>query len=138
MNNKVNVGAGALGGIIGGVPFGMLMGMMGMLPMVAMLVKSESAVVGFVLHMVISTLTGIAFAYIFGAKISSIGSGTKSGLIYGVIWWFLGPLIVMPMMLGMGMMLSVEGMLNAMPSLMGHLIFGGILGAYYGYAVGKK
>lgn len=138
MTNKINISAGVIGGAIGGVPFGMLMGMMGMLPMVAMMVHSQSVVVGFIVHMIISMVTGIAFAYLFGSKITTTGSGVKFGLIYGVIWWFLGPLIFMPMILGMGTMLSVEGMLNAMPSLMGHLIFGGVLGAYYGYLVEKE
>lgn len=138
MKTKIDVVQGAIAGAVGGVPFGMMMGMMGMLPMVAMLVGSESVAVGFIVHMIISVLTGVAFALVFGSKVTSAGKGFTCGLVYGVIWWFLGPLIFMPLMLDMGVMLSLEGMTNALPSLMGHLVFGGVLGAYYGMVISKR
>lgn len=39
--------AGAIAGLGGGLVFGIMMGMMGMLPMVGMLVGAENAIVGF-------------------------------------------------------------------------------------------
>lgn len=36
--------------------------------------------------------------------------------MYGVIWRFLGPLILMPLALGMGSMLTAEGMRMAFPA----------------------
>ena len=134
---NVNIKAGAIGGLVGGVVFGMLMGMMGMLPMVGMLFGSDSAVIGFIIHLVISAITGVAFAIAFGSKVKSMAGGAEWGLVYGVIWWFLGPLIIMPVWLGMGLMLSAEGMKGAMPSLVGHIIFGVLLGTYYSWAVSK-
>jgi len=41
--------------------------MMGMLPMVAMVVGSESAVVGFLYHMFNSVIIGAVFGLIFGS-----------------------------------------------------------------------
>lgn len=41
---------GIWSGLAGGAIFGIMMGMMGMLPMVAMLVGRESATVGFIVH----------------------------------------------------------------------------------------
>jgi phage shock protein PspC (stress-responsive transcriptional regulator) len=55
MNQKV-IG-GVVGGLAGGVVFGMMMAMIGMLPMIAGMVGSASAVVGFLVHMVISSMS---------------------------------------------------------------------------------
>lgn len=117
--------AGALGGIAGGVVFGLLMAMMGMLPMIASMVGSSSAVVGFGVHLLISVLIGWGLTLFFGDRLlTSYGRGVLVGLVYGAIWWVLGPLLIMPTMLGMP--LFVLDMAAGL-SLMGHLIYGAIL-----------
>lgn len=123
--------AGIYAGLIGGLVFGLMMGMMGMLQMVARVVRSDSALVGFLYHMFNSAVIGAFFVPLFGRFSSDKARGIAFGLVYGVIWWFLGPLILMPLALGMGTMLTAEGMRMALPSLMGHLVFGGILGILY-------
>ena len=123
--------AGAVGGLAGGVVFGMMMGMIGMLPMVAMLVKSESAVVGFLVHMVISAIIGAGFGLVFGGRALDFKSGALWGAVYGVIWWILGPLLIMPVMMGMGPQFGMALTMPMMLSLMGHLIFGVVAGLAY-------
>jgi hypothetical protein len=87
--NKILLG-GILSGWIGGSAFGMMMGMMGMLPMIGKMVGVPSAVVGFFVHMVISAIIGIGFAVVFG-KVAQVPSiSWMWGLLYGVIWWILG------------------------------------------------
>ena len=127
----MNWKAGVCGGLIAGLVFGIMMGMMGMLGMVAKVVGSDSVIVGFVYHMFNSAVIGALFVPLYGRLSSNKGRGLAFGLIYGLVWWFLGPLILMPLALGMGTRLSVEGMSMALPSLWGHLIFGGILGILY-------
>ena len=122
---------GAIAGLAGGLVFGFMMGMMGMLPMVAMLVGSSSPVVGFILHMANSAIIGGAFGVVLGGASSTVGRGLGFGLLYGLIWWVLGPLMLMPLMMGKGLMLSAAGMSGALPSLWGHLIYGGITGLVY-------
>jgi len=53
--------------------------------------------------------------------------------VYGFAWWILGPLTLMPFFMGMGLGVNwnVTAMSAAMPSLVGHLIFGAILGVTY-------
>ena len=128
---------GALAGLVGGVVFGMMMGMMGMLPMVAKLVGSSSPALGFLIHMINSTIIGGAFGVVFGGASSTVGRGLGFGLLYGLIWWVLGPLMFMPLMLGMGLRLSVAGMSGALPSLWGHLVYGGLTGLAY-WAIERK
>jgi len=116
-------GAGALAGLVGGVLFGAMMAIMGMLPMVGMLIGVENSLVGFLVHMLISAALGVAYGVVAGRL--SLGSGAifVSGLVYGFIWWVLGALILMPLMLGMNSMVLAIGQTQWM-SLIGHLLYG--------------
>jgi hypothetical protein len=116
--------AGAAGGVAGGLVFGMLMATTGMLPMVASMIGSDSAGVGFGVHMVISILIGWGLTVPFASLLTSYWKGTLVGLGYGALWWVLGALAIMPAVLGMPLF-SVD--LSALMSLMGHLIYGVIL-----------
>src|ERR671911_3058404 len=89
---------GVIGGVVGGLVFGAMMAIMGMLPMVAMVVGSESAAIGFLYHMFNSVVIGALFGLIFGRLSHTYGQGTAWGLLYGMIWWVLGPLVLMPLM----------------------------------------
>ena len=122
---------GVYGGLAGGVVFGVLMAMMGMLPLIGNMVGIPSVWVGFLVHLVISATIGGSFAVLLSA--SGLRGGVGSGLAYGVTWWILGPLTVMPlfMRMGLGINWNVASMSAAMPSLVGHLIFGAILGLTY-------
>ena len=129
------IGYGIFGGLAGGLVFGAMMGMMGMLPMVGKLVGQPSAGIGFVIHLVNSAIIGAGFALVLGRLVRGIGSGVSYGLLYGSAWWLLGPLTLMPLFLGMG--LGVNWNLTAagsmLPSLMGHLSYGAILGITYAW-----
>jgi hypothetical protein len=89
--------AGIIGGVVGGLAFGALMAMMGMLPMVASIVGSKSAVVGFLYHMFNSVVIGALFRLILGGLSHTFARGATFGLLYGVMWWVLGPMILMPL-----------------------------------------
>ncbi len=128
---KLKVRNGVLGGLAGGVVFGMLMAVMGMLPMIASLIGSGSALVGLVVHLVISAGLGLLFGWVLGARVDSLTAGLGLGALYGLVWWVLGPLVIMPLMLGMGTQFGVAFSSGNRMSLMGHLIFGVILGAVY-------
>jgi len=123
-----SISSGVIGGLVGGVVFGMMMNMMGMMPMIGKMVGMESAGAGWVIHLLISAGTGALFAHFFGNMVSSYLSGAGYGLLYGVIWWVLGALILMPVILGMGVQFANAGGEMAMGSLKGHLLFGLILG----------
>lgn len=116
--------AGVTGGIAGGLVFGLLMAMMGMLPVVASMAGSDSALVGFGIHMVISILIGLGLTVPFAGLLNSYGKGTLVGLGYGAIWWVLGALTIMPAILGMPMFM-IDTMAGL--SLVGHLVYGAIL-----------
>lgn len=120
------ISAGVIGGVAGGVAFGMMMAMMGMLPVIASMVGSSSPWVGFALHLVISIMIGLGLTVLFGNRLlTGYGRGVIVGVGYGAIWWVLGPLMMMPLMMGMPLF-TVD--MPALLSLMGHMIYGAILG----------
>lgn len=118
--------AGALGGIGGGIVFGMMMAMMGMLTTIAGMLHSTSPVVGFAIHMMISIVYGLIFGVLGTRFLNSWARGLLAGLVYGVILWVIGPLIMMPLMLG-GTVFSFGP--TTLLSLMGHMIYGVVLAA---------
>ncbi len=124
---------GIVGGLVGGVVFGMMMAKMGMLPMIGKMVGAPNAGIGFLVHMFISAGIGGSFGVLAGSLVNSRLSSIVGGALYGMVWWVLGPLTLMPAMMGMG--LGVNWNLGAaqaaLPSLMGHVIFGLILGFVY-------
>jgi hypothetical protein len=115
--------AGAIAGLGGGVVFGMLMGMMGMLPMVGMLIKQDNAIAGLGVHMVISAFIGAMYGAVAGRLSLTWVTTAIAGMVNGVVWWVLGALILMPLLLGMNQMVLVIETTQLM-SLMGHLIYG--------------
>ncbi|MHA7273363.1 hypothetical protein ACX80Z_08010 [Arthrobacter sp. TMT4-20] len=118
--------AGALGGLAGGIVFGILMSTMGMLSMIASLVGSNSAIVGFLVHLTISVLIGLTLT-VPGAGLLRKGLIISAvvGGVYGMLWWVLGPLLIMPTIMGMPIFALDAG---SGVSLMGHAVYGLILG----------
>ncbi len=136
--------AGIIAGLIGGLVFGMMMqmmtaptpdgGTMPMMAMVAMVVGSKSVAVGWLYHLFNSAVIGGLFGLLLGRLVRGYGSGLVWGALYGIVWWVLGGLILMPIMLGMPAFapLQMEMMRPvAWGSLMGHAIFGLILGGAF-------
>jgi uncharacterized membrane protein YagU involved in acid resistance len=147
---RSNLVAGVAGGLIAGVVFGLMMqmmtaptpddGRMPMMEMVAKVVRSDSLVVGWLYHLVNSAMIGGVFGYLAG-RLSRYGQGLAWGAAYGVVWWVLGGLVLMPALLGMPPFapLMTEAMRPvAIGSLIGHIVYGVILGGAYVKLVGER
>ncbi len=116
---------GIAGGALGGMVFGMMMQMMGRMPMIAMLVGSSSIAVAWVTHLAVSMVLGLGFAITLGRSARTTGAAAGLGAVYGMVWWVLGGLVLMPLRLGMPTF-HFDDM--AWQSLMGHMVFGILLG----------
>ncbi|MFB4295797.1 hypothetical protein [Actinomadura sp. NTSP31] len=117
---------GALAGIAGGLAFGAAMRSLGQLGTVALLVRSGSAGVGFTLHMVIAALVGAGFGLLVVHQRTRSSELLFWGLAYGVFWWFLGALTLLPLLSGTPMTWSLQTAQAAVPSLLGHLYYGAV------------
>ena len=121
---------GAVACLASGVIFGVMMAIQGMLPMVGMLIGLENALIGFVVHMVISAFVGVTFGLIFRQVVTNLSLSIGLGLAYGLFWWILGALTLMPLLLGLPDMVMQIGQMQIM-SLFGHVIFGIVLGLVF-------
>ena len=135
------IAAGVVSGVIAGVVFGLMMQMMKvptpdgmevpMMMMVAKVVRSDSLVAGWLFHLVVSALMGGGFGLLFGGRLPSLGRAAILGALYGVFWWVVAGQMLMPVLLGMPAFSALRDPMMrpaAMGSLVGHLLFGVIIG----------
>jgi len=131
---NVNFGRAALAGIIGtvmmtvvGLYAAPVMGIPMMNP-AEMLADQMggSAVMGWIAHFMIGMILAVVYAAVAG---SLPGPLVVRGALYALAPWLLAQVVVMPMM-GMGFF---SGAVNlAIGSLIGHIIYGVVVGAAYG------
>jgi hypothetical protein len=138
------IGASTVAGLIAGVAFGLMMQMMmaptpegGSMPMLAMvgqIVGSPTIGIGWLYHLFNSAVIGAVFGWLLGGRVHDYGSGLGWGAAYGFAWWVLGGLILMPVFLGMSAfapLMMPQMQMVAVGSLIGHLIYGLILGCAF-------
>ena len=115
---------GALAGVAGGLVFGASMVELGSLPSVASLVRVDSPVVGFIVHMAIAATVGAGFGVLMWHQRPGFGETLFWGLAYGTLWWFIGALTLNPLFIGGSLAWSVESAQSAFPALIGHVLYG--------------
>jgi hypothetical protein len=123
---------GGLAGVVGGWAFGKWMAQVGFYPLIAGLVGSHSPMVGVTLHFVFATLIGSSLAVLFQRDLRGFGSNMGWGMAYGILWWFVGPLLILPLWAGRPLDWSWEHGTALFGSLVGHIIYGLIAGLVYG------
>ena len=119
-----SLGRGAVAGLVGGIVFiPMIAGIDGF-QRIATLAGGSSFSLGMTLHLVIAVVVGMSYGWLFEHESPSFLSGVGWGLLYGLIWWFLGPFTLFQTVLGRPFTWSPEAVANSLPSLLGHLLYG--------------
>jgi len=116
--------AGAVAGVAGGLVFGAAMAAVGTLTTVASIVRTDSVVVGFVVHLVIAAAIGAGFGVLVAHQQTQTGDLLFWGVLYGGFWWFVGPLTLLPLLLGHRVAWDLPTAQTLLPSLFGHLAYG--------------
>ncbi len=131
---KINFGKAILAGILGtlvmtavGLWAAPMMGIPRMNP-ADMLAQQMggSAALGWAGHLMIGTILAVIYA---GVSSRLAGPFALRGALFGLAPYLMAQLLVMPMM---GMPLFSGSLSLAMGSLVGHLIYGAVVGAVYG------
>ena len=134
---KPEITTAALGGVAGTIAMTLMM--MFVAPMMTGMPMDIAAMLGgmlggYTMGMIAHIMMGVVvFPLIYVFIYNYVpGSPTVRGLIWGVVLWVAAVVIVMPMA-GAGFMMSnIGGMMAVMAALMGHLVYGGLLGAIAG------
>lgn len=119
-----SVGWGAAAGLIGGIVASPVLLATGALPKIAGLDTNLFGSVGLLLHLLVSAAIGMTYGLLFRNEASSLGLGIAWGWLFGLIWWFVGPMTLLPLLLTGVCDWSTDAASALLPSLMGHLIYG--------------
>lgn len=138
LDSTEKITAGVGGGLAGGVVFGAMMTMLmpdiigGAIP--GMYGLGASLATGWAIHLFHSAVLGAVFAGIVATKPAVVASTPRAvgvGVAYGVVLWVVLATFVMPAWVGvMTPMSPPVPSVNPM-SLVGHVAYGGVLGAIY-------
>lgn len=115
---------GAAAGLAGGLISSPVMLATSILTNVAGLGTGLSIGVGLLLHLLISILIGMSYGLLFRNEAPSLGFGASWGWLFGMIWWYLGPMTLLPLTLTGECDWSAAAASALLPSLLGHLIYG--------------
>ena len=115
---------GSLASLVGGLLFSSVMLSTGVLPRVAALFHGSSIVLGFLVHMAISVFIGATYGILFRYEAPNVSASLAWGLLYGLLWWFVGPLTLFPILLGGSFTWTSADAGAQLPSLVGHLLYG--------------
>ena len=122
---------GTLAGIAGGWAFGKWMEQVNFYPLIAGLVGSSSKMVGESLHFLFAIIIAVSFAFLFQREARGFGSSMVCGTVYGIFWWFLGPLTILPLWSRHPLDWSASHAKELFGSLIGHIVYGVIVGLLY-------
>jgi len=162
---RSKLGAGILSGILAALPYGLIMSIvtspMGMqspesmamggsmemgerepmIMMVAHMVRSDDFAVAWILLLLGGALMGALFAVLLGGRAAGLRASLATGALYGAVWWILGSLVLMPMVLGMpafSPLTSATMRGGAMVGLVAYLFSGVILGGVFALLRGRS
>ena len=117
---------GAIAGLIGGIVASPILLATGVLPRLASATTDPSTFKILFAHVVVSIVLGMLYGILFRNESSSIGMGIAWGWLFGLIWWYAGPITIEPLILTGQCDWSTDAVSSLLPSLMGHLIFGAV------------
>ncbi|MEV1050168.1 hypothetical protein [Streptomyces sp. NPDC049887] len=125
---------GAAAGLVGGVGMGVWMSVSrpvmdtAMITMVAGLLGSTNAFVGWLIHLTIAVFAGVLFGIVLGSLAQRLAPALVLGPAYGAVWWAVGALWIMPANMGMPVF-EWNGVTAS--SLGAHLVFGLLAGVTF-------
>jgi hypothetical protein len=133
--SSARVAAGAMGGVVGGLLFGVLMlghfiadadtGRTGMAQLIMQFLGTSSPTVVWAVHIATSLALGVVFGLIFAP--TSFRSSLIAGVCYALMAGFIGSQLVLRTLLGYPVVFDA----GAMFAFIGHLVYGAGLGLTY-------
>ena len=122
---------GAVAGLLGGAVISQLM-LRGAVPEVAeRLTGSNGPLAGIAVNLAIGVAIGVSYGLLFRRLGQDVTCALGWGLSYGFLWWVLGPLTLLPALLGGAPEWSAAAAGGSMSALAGHLVYGGCLGVAF-------
>lgn len=122
---------GGLAGIVAGIVFETWMSGGGFFPLLAGFGGSGEAPGGVSAHFLLAVGIGAAFGLLFQRDVFGYGSSMGWGIGYGILWWFLGPLTLFPLVGRTPLDWSADHASDLFGPLVGFILYGVIVGVVY-------
>jgi len=119
-----SLGWGAAAGFLGGIVALPLMHRTGVVTRLAGPDSGFSTAIGIGLHLAVSTLIGSSYGVLFRGEASNTVFSSLWGFVVGLIWWYAGPMTLLPLIRTGQCDWRPEAAAALLPSLVGHLLFG--------------
>ncbi len=119
-----SLGWGAAAGLAGGAVSAPIMVATGVISKLAGLESELSLTHALALHLLFSAAIGMTYGLLFRQEGLSIGRGISWGWVFGLIWWYLGPMTLLPLLRTGEADWRPEAATVLLPSLIGHLVYG--------------
>lgn len=141
MNTQFSLTKAIMAGIAGTIIMtlftymGAMMNMKMDIPAMLSTMFGGNLLIGWVMHFMIGIVLAVSYGFVFYSKLN-INPTWLRGAIFGIAPWLMAQLLVMPMMNMMNGMSFSSGLFSgsimmAMGSLVGHLIYGAVIGVVY-------
>lgn len=127
---------GVVGGLLGGAVMGVMLTMQ-LTPVIEHAIPAmyglDGGLAGWVVHMAHAAVLGVGFAAVAQRlEPESLGRSVGVGLVYGVVLWLVLAVLVMPVWLDAVGLANAPALPNVNgKSLLGHPVYGGVLGLTY-------
>jgi len=122
----LSLGWGSAAGFSGGVLTLPLMIQTGALARLAGLDSGLPTFLGICLYLGASTSIGASYGILFRGEAPNVIFGTLWGCLFGLIWWYAGPLTLLPLIRTGECDWRPEAAAALLPLLVGHLVFGAV------------
>lgn len=122
--------AGVLAGLAGGLVSGIMLQLMWVLtPLSLLLGLPPRPSTGWIPHILLSLVFGVAFAFFAAAFLPQRSSAVAGGLVTGLIAWVLGPLTLVPLWIGLPPQFTLAS--RWLKVLAAYLVYGLVLGKVF-------
>jgi uncharacterized membrane protein YagU involved in acid resistance len=115
---------GAFAGLVGGLVASPILIATGVLSSVAGFDTHLSGFNGFLVHILVSSLIGMTYGLLFRHEAPNLGLGVMWGWLFGLIWWYVGPMTLLPLLLTGECDWRASAASALLPALTGHLVYG--------------
>ena len=126
-----SVAYGAAASVVGGMLFTVVLLATGSLQEMANLFGGSLLAVGAIVSMIVSAFIGMTYGLLFRHEARDAASAVAWGLVYGWLWWFIGPMTLQPILLSGSYSWTTATADALLPSLIGHLIYGAAIAATF-------
>ena len=123
-----DLAAGGIAGLAAGLLYWWALQAQGMMSTAPGLLGLKLTGAGVLLHVLASVPLGAGFGAISRYQQLGYAAIISSGLLYGLLWWIAGPLTLGALLDGRGPTWSLSEASVAFPSLIAHLLYGGLTG----------